>query len=145
MAERNLDNLILVVAGASYRAEEMDRPLAYRIADEIAARLGSDTTWRTLVISDVLYINDKRLARCPTISIGGPGVNSLSALLFRELPSALTIDNVLLIQMDVDLEDLRCCLWGMDHEQTVESLELFLKRGYLDHFLCGVTSRATPQ
>jgi hypothetical protein len=66
-------------------------------------------------------------------------VNHLSGLLFRELPSVLAIDNVLLIQMDIELMDHRCCLWGMDHDQTVEALELFLTRGYLDQFLAGVT------
>jgi len=143
MAKIDLENLILIVAGSSFRAEEMDRPMAYQLTDEIGKRLGPDSPWRALVVSDVLYINDKRMAKCPTISIGGPGVNCLSALMYCELDSVLTIDNVLLIQMDVELQDLRCCLWGMDHDQTVEALNLFLKRGHLDHFLFGVTGEKT--
>jgi hypothetical protein len=143
MADCDLDHMILIVTGASFRAEEKDRPLAYRISEEVAKRLGPESAWRAEVISDVLYINDNQLSRCPTISIGGPGVNGLSAMLYRELPSVLTIDNVLLIQMDVDLNDVRCCFWGMDHDQTVEALELFLKLGHLDHFLAGITKGAT--
>lgn len=134
-----LDRSILIVAGVSLRAEMMNRPMAYRIADEIKKRLGSHSDWRPVVISDVLYLNNTQLAKCPTISIGGPGVNALSAVLFSELPSALTIDNVLTIQMDVQWADLRCCIWGMNHDQTVEALELFFKRGHLDHFLAGAT------
>ena len=138
MAEMSLGRTILIITGIAMRAEDKDRPLAYHIADEIRQRLPADTAWHPLVISDVLYLNDKRLQSCPIISLGGPGLNQVSATLFGELPSVLTIDNVLIIQMDLDFEDLRCCLWGMNHDQTVEALELFLKRGYLDRFLAGI-------
>jgi len=142
MSHTDLGHLILIVAGASLRGESVDRALAYRLAAEIQQRLGPDSPWRPLVISDVLYLNDKDLARQPVISIGGPGVNHLSALLFQELPSVMTIDNALIIQMDIDLADLRCSLWGMDHERTVEALDLFLSRGYLDRFLEGITQKS---
>jgi hypothetical protein len=141
MEQTDLEHVIFVVAGASLKGEAMDRPLAYRLAAEIDKKLGEDSPWKSLVISDVLYMNDERLAAQPTISVGGPGVNHLSALLFRELPSVLAIDNVLIIQMDIELNDLRCCLWGMNHEQTVEALDLLFKRGYLDRFLEGVTQK----
>jgi hypothetical protein len=110
---------------------------------EIEKRLGAESPWKPLVITDVLYLNDKSLARQPVISVGGPGVNHLSALLFQELPSVITIDNVLIIQMDIELADLRCSLWGMDHEQTVEAVNLFLSRGYLDRFLEGVARKSS--
>lgn len=141
MTEDELQDLILVVVGASLRAEEMDRPLAQRIVEGIRERLGPDDPWRPLIITDLLYLNDERLADLPVISIGGPGVNNLSAILFRELPSVLTIDNVLIIQMDIEGDDRRSCLWGMDHDQTVESLALFLGRGHLDHYLNCLRSR----
>ncbi|NLX23581.1 MAG: hypothetical protein GXY55_18165 [Phycisphaerae bacterium] len=136
-----LDHLILVVVGASLRGEMMDRPLGYRIADEIRQRLGKTSLWQTLVISDVLYLNDQRLTCLPTVSIGGPGVNNLAGVLYRELSPVLTVDGVLVVQMDPDQQDHRCSLWGMNHEQTVEALELFLKLGHLDHFLAGVTGQ----
>lgn len=139
MAEINLGRTIFVVTGLTLRAEEADRPLAYRLAQEITRRVPEGSPWRPLVISDVLFLNDKRLARCPVISIGGPGVNKLSAVVFQELACVLAVDNTLIIQMDLDMNDLRCCLWGMDHDQTVQALELFLSRGYLDHFLGGLT------
>lgn len=142
MTHTDLNHLILIVTGASLRGEAADRALAYRLADEINKRLGDESLWKPLVISDVLYVNDLGLAAQPVISIGGPGVNHLSALLFREVPSVLTIDNTLMIQMDIDLEDRRCCLWGMNHEHTVEALDLFLGRGYLDRFLEGVAQKS---
>lgn len=133
--KQQLQHKILIVCGATLRAEEMDRRLAYRIADEVSARLQPPAEWQPLVISDILYLNDSHLSAGPLICIGGPGVNSLSGILYHELPSVLTIDNTLIIQMDPDGRDLRCCLWGMDHEQTVRALELFLERGHLDYFL----------
>lgn len=142
MPQTDPNHLVLIVTGASLRGEAADRPLAYQLAQEVATRLGPESPWKPLVISDVLYINDKRLASQPAISVGGPGVNHLSALLFQELPAVVTIDNVLTIQMDIELADLRCCLWGMNHEQTVEAVNLFLKRGYLDRFLEGVTQKS---
>ncbi len=142
MPQIDPDYLILIVTGVSLRGEAADRALAYRLAAEIQQRLGPDSPWRPLVITDVLYLNDKALARQPVISIGGPGVNHLSALLFQELPSVMTIDNALIIQMDIDLNDLRCSLWGMDHERTVEALDLFFSRGYLDRFLEGITQKS---
>jgi len=138
MQDFDFDNAIIIVTGVSLRGEEMDRPLAYRLAEEIKTRTGPESPWRALVVSDVLYLNEMRLAGCPTISVGGPGVNKLSAILFRELPAVLTIDNVLILQMDVDCHDLRCCFWGINHDQTVEALDLFIKLGHLDHFLAGV-------
>lgn len=142
MEELNLGRTVLVATGVTLRAEDKDRPLAYRLADEIHRRIPDDSPWQPLVVSDVLYLNDKRLRRCPVISVGGPGLNHLSAMLLHELPAVLTIDNTLMIQMDLEFKDLRCSLWGTDHEQTVEALELFLKRGYLDRYLGGLPGLA---
>lgn len=139
MSQLNIGRTIFVVTGVSLRAEQMDRPLAYGLADVIRQRIAPDSPWKPLVVSDVIYLNDDRVARCPTISLGGPGVNQLSQMLFGELPSVLAIDNSLIIQMDIELKDARCCLWGMDHEQTVQAIDLFRERGYLDTFLKGVT------
>jgi hypothetical protein len=46
----------------------------------------------------------------------------------------LNIENVLLIQMDLN-ETPRACLWGMDHDHTVEALDTFEQKGYLDRFI----------
>src|SRR5512146_2351094 len=118
MEEIDLDNLVLIVTGSTLRAEDKDRPLANGLADEVRKRLPPDSAWRCLVISDLHYINNEELHECPLICLGGPGVNHLAGILFRELPPALAVDRVLLIQMDVEMKDLRTCLWGMDHETT---------------------------
>ncbi len=133
-------NKLLIVAGATLRAEELDRPLAYRLRDEIESRLGDGSRWSCLVISDIWYLNSEPLHARPAISIGGPGVNAVAQYWFNRLPNALEVENVLLIQMDTRASDLRCSIWGMDHETTVEALETFVQKGYLDRFLEGLRS-----
>ncbi|MGB9624877.1 MAG: hypothetical protein ACPMAQ_08440 [Phycisphaerae bacterium] len=140
MEEYDLDSLILIVTGSTLRAEDKDRPLANALAVEIRKRLPPDSSWRCLVISDLHYINNEDLHECPLICLGGPGVNHLSAILLRELPPALAVDRVLLIQMDVQLKDLRTCLWGMNHDTTVEAIQTFIQKGYLDRFLAAVVA-----
>jgi len=61
--------------------------------------------------------------------------------LFRRLPSALVIDDTLMIQMDVHLEDLRASVWGSDNQATIDALEIFIHRGYLQRFLDAATSQ----
>lgn len=129
--------MLLVVTGACPRAERMDRPLAARIKAEVELRLRDRLAEEpdVLVLSDVWYLNAKELHQIPTISVGGPGVNHLSAYWQRRLPYVLLVENVFQIQMDVKGTDHRCCIWGMDHETTVEAVETFLSRGHLDRFL----------
>ena len=138
MAESPPDKLILVITGATLRAEQMDRPLAYRLRDAIVERLGADSDWSCLVVSDIWYLNSDELHEVPAISLGGPGVNAVAQYWLKQLPNALAVDNVFLIQLDATQQDHRASLWGMDHETTVEAIETFLEKGYLDHFLTGV-------
>jgi len=140
MPDEAADNMVFVVTGASLRAETMDRPLAYRVKLAVDERLKDAEDWQCAVISDIWYLNNEPFARQPTISVGGPGVNALSAFLYERLPNALAVDNVLVIQMDPTLKDRRCAVWGMDHDMTVEAVDTFLQKGYLDRFLCGLTT-----
>ena len=137
-AEDGSRDLLLLVTGSTLRAEVADRRLAYRLRRSIRKRLTDKSTCQPVVISDIWYLNSEQLQKCPTISVGGPGVNAASQYFYSRLPTALSIDQTLLIQMDVAMTDHRCCIWGMDHERTVEALRLFVKRGYLDQFLAGI-------
>jgi len=135
MAEQLSDNTLLIVTGACLRAEQMDRPLAYRIRDAALRHLVGVAGFSPIVLSDVWYLNSKELHELPVISVGGPGVNHLSGYLYERVPVALMVEHVFQIQMDVTLEDRRCCVWGMDHDNTVEAVETFLTKGHLDTFL----------
>lgn len=112
MAEVETDRLLPIVVGIRLHAELGDRPLAYCVekearrilADLRGGDVGSDTDAQPpsnparpalapVVVSDVLYLNSDALRSRPTISIGGPGVNALSANLVDELPTALAIED----------------------------------------------------
>jgi hypothetical protein len=97
------------------------------------------------VISDVLYLNNESLHARPAISIGGPGVNALSALLVSELPTAASIEGTLVVQMDLDGNDHRCAVWGMNHLDTVRAVEVFISKGYLEAFVKAAAARAEAE
>ena len=151
--------LVLIVVGAHLRAEMADRPIAYWIRDRVlswldakfavdaaAAAAAADVEdadpgqprpghpCRVVVCSDVWYLNDASLRVWPTVSLGGPGVNALSAYLADKLPGLLVVDDVLMVQMDPELSEVTASVWGIDHAATVSAAEAFAER-YLDAFM----------
>lgn len=138
--EIQTDRLILIVTGAHLSAEAADRPAAYglrrRMLEWLAARGEPEDPGRPRVIvcSDVWYLNNDALRARPTVSIGGPAVNALSAYLGDKLPSAFTIENVLIVQADLDFDDVVACCWGKDAASTAAAVEAFVER-YLDGFM----------
>ncbi len=144
----NLSSLLLIVVGAHLRAEVADRPLAYRLLDCVHTWLGDHADElaveiQPVVCSDVWYVNQPALQRRPTISLGGPGVNALSAYYAQKLPAALVHEDRMMIQLDPEFVDLRVCTWGVDHENTVRVLDVFLSK-YLDAFLRAVATQVEP-
>lgn len=135
------DRLILIVTGAHLRAETGDRPLAYRLRDRMLRWLGrgDDQDAPVVVCSDLWYLNRDELRECPTVSIGGPGVNALSAYLGDKLPSAFAVEGVLVVQLDPEFDDRLACCWGVDHGATASAVEAFAER-YLDDFMTAATS-----
>lgn len=87
-----------------------------------------------VVCSDVWRLNDDSLKDVPSISIGGPGVNALTAYFGDKLASVFVIEDRLIVQADLKYDDMAVCCWGMDHELTISAVEAFMDR-YLDGFL----------
>jgi len=147
MPDIDTSRLIWIVTGVSLVAELGDRPLAYRIEreirDRLAARLSTSSAIEGLsvltpvVVSDVFYLNDEAIQSQPTISVGGPGVNMLSGTLTERLPTAMAMENVLVVQMDVAMKANHASIWGMTHLDTVRAVELFVTK-YLDVYLDGL-------
>jgi hypothetical protein len=140
----DIDKLLFIVVGVQLTAELGDRPLAYRVEAEAKRLLAQLLPPRPpdqppllspVVISDAYYLSDEGLQDQPLISIGGPGVNSVAESLLNDLPSAVSIDHTLLIQLDVEGNDLRASVWGMNHLSTVRAVDLFLTKGYLETLL----------
>lgn len=145
----DVSRLLLIVVGAHLRAEVADRPLAYRLRNRIEAwfekhALDTNVRLTPVVCSDIWYVNQQSLQKRPTVSIGGPGVNALSAYYANKLSSALVHDNQMVIQLDPEYVDLRVCVWGMDHEMTVHALDMFDAK-YLDGYLRAAVTQVEPQ
>lgn len=146
--ELELERLVLIVVGAHIRAEVADRPLAYQLRDTMLRWMQDNlrpteselTPIDIVVCSDVWWINNDGFRERPTVSIGGPGVNALSAYMGDKVPSAFVVDDSYMVQMDVELTDLWVCLWGMNHETTLTAVDTFVER-YLDSFMRAVLRR----
>ena len=153
MAEIDTDRLIWIVTGIQLTAELGDRALAYKIEQEIKSRLetlldspeeGEPPRLVPVVVSDVYYLNSDEAQAGPTISVGGPGVNAVSASLADHLPTPVAIENTLVVQMDLEMHDQRCAVWGMNHLDTVRAVDLFIAKGYLETFVKGVVAKLPP-
>ncbi len=141
-------HLLLIVVGAHLRAEMADRPLAYALQGRIRHWLerhdpSLNIRLFPLVCCDVWYLNQPMLQKRPVISVGGPGVNALSAYFADKLPAAMIRENQMVIQLDKEFVDLRCCIWGMNHELTEEVVDLFTEE-YLDSYLRAVVTQVEP-
>ena len=135
MAEGLYPQNILIVTGSIPRAEQMDRPLAYYLRDRVAQRAGRDPRRQAIVVSDLWYLRHGEIHENPTVSVGGPGVNALSAALYRKLPVAMAVEGGFLIQMDVEFNDLRAAVWGMDHDTTRVAVATFAQDRFLGRYL----------
>ncbi|MEM1107442.1 MAG: hypothetical protein AAGH99_01995 [Planctomycetota bacterium] len=147
-AQPEAPHRVMIVVGSHLRAEEADRPLAYRMVEEIEqwkeryqAQLGVEL--EPIVCTDLWYLNHEDLRALPTICIGGPGVNALSAYLAKHLTEENKEADVLL-QIDPDFIDLQACIWGTDHELTTHGIQLFIDR-YLDGYLRAVATQVEPR
>jgi len=140
---------VLIVVGAHLRAEIGDRPLAYRLQQEIddwQARHEEllSTPVEPTVCTDVWYLNHQELQELPTLSVGGPGVNALTAYFAQQLDEDTGKQQSVVIQVDPDFTDLRACIWGTDHELTVKGVDLFVRQ-YLEGFLKAVVTQVEPE
>jgi hypothetical protein len=134
--------LLLIVTGSTLRAEEMDRPLAYYLKQQIEELLTQPTKtgqhsvddYLVHVIADFRWIHDETLQRLPTISLGGPGVNALAHKWLEDVPVSLAYNERYFIQMDPDLAEARASIWGMDNATTQIAVAVFLER-FLPRFL----------
>jgi hypothetical protein len=138
MADLSRARLLLIVTGSTLRAEQLDRPLAYYLRQQVEEHLGAlgpaAEDFDARVVADIRWLNDHLLQRLPTISIGGPGVNALAHRWLEELPLSLAVDEQFFVQMDPDLDELHASIWGMDNATTQIAVSVFIQR-FLSRFL----------
>lgn len=132
------------MTGVSLRAEAVDRPIAYDLRHRVL-------TWRgeqgqrlrdAVVCSDVWWLSNDDLRRRPTISLGPPEINALTAFLAGRVPSAFTIADRLAVLLDLDLHDPWACCWGDARIENSDAaaVDAFTER-YLEHFLIAAVER----
>jgi len=135
MADDSPPRLLLIVTGSTLKAEEMDRPLAYYLKQQVDLASGRlDLAFKTLVLADFRWMDDEDLQVLPTISVGGPGVNHLAHSWFEDVAFSLAVDEQYCIQMDPDLAEPRASIWGMDNATTQIAVSVFIGR-FLPRFL----------
>ncbi len=131
------DTLLLIVVGAHLRAEQIDRPMAYALAEGIEdwQRQHVEADRLTpLVCSDLWYLNAAELWVRPTICLGRPGVNAATAYFANRLPTAFVLEEMFQVQLDLEFITMQACVWGVNAEATASGVQLFEDR-YLDSFL----------
>ncbi len=131
----DLNETVMIVVGSGVYQEVNDRPLAYRLKEQIDER-GAGSEWRkAVVLGDLSYEADAVVQGCPTISIGGIAANSLSARFCRILPVALSVEKKCFVQLDITFRDPRVLLWGTDSPSTERAVSLFTGKGFLEKYL----------
>lgn len=129
------DETVLIVTGSDLPAEMNDRPVAYRLKVELD-RLGEGKSYRgAVVVSDRWYADNRIFHLCPTVVVGGPGVNAVAATFLEELPMLVQRQERVFVQGAWEGERKRVSLWGMDRAATALAVEAFLKEGFCGDFL----------
>ncbi len=140
MSGESPERFILIVVGSTLRAEEVDRPLAYYLKQQVERAIArrpvpeDNTPTQVAVVADFRWLNDEPLQSLPTLSVGGPGVNALAHRWFDEMPFSLAVDDTYFVQMDPLLTEPRASIWGMDNATTQIAVAIFVER-FLSRFL----------
>jgi hypothetical protein len=132
------DETVLIVTGSEIEAELNDRPVAYQLKSEIDRRGGGHGFRRAVVVSDHWYAQNRIFQLCPTVAVGGPGVNRVAAALVQELPMLVQRGERVFIQGAWDAEPKRASLWGADRDATAEAVERFVGDGLCAQFLATI-------
>lgn len=129
---------LIIVVGAHPTAERNDRPIAAAIAHHLHQQGGNTRPNKNptdiLTLTDLWYLNDPAMRATPTISVGPPEHNALTASLTDRVPTAFVIDDRLCVQIDPELLDPIALIWGVSPKNTQAAAERFLTH-HADHFL----------
>jgi hypothetical protein len=126
---------VLLVVGSSALAQLYDGAAAARLREEIN-RHGVRTKYQfSSVVTDDALMVEPVFLRCPTISIGGPETNKLTAKLCEQLSTDPLSTTHVRIQHGLTTKDRRVALWGSAAAETSDAVDLFVKSGLLAKYL----------
>jgi hypothetical protein len=119
-----------IVVGAHLDAERTDRATAYRLRTAMIETLGTlgAGEWEPVVLTDLWHLHSDWLGKRPTVSVGAPVLNALSASLADRIESVFVIDGRLMVQMDLDSSPAVACCWGVGPAETAEAAAVFAER-----------------
>ena len=132
------DETVLIVTGTDIPAEMNDGPTAYQLKAEIDRQGGGRAFRLALVVSDSWYAEHRIFHLCPTVAVGGPGVNRVAAALAPELPVLYQRGESVFVQGSWDGERKRASLWGTDRDATREAVDTFVQGGLCGAFLARI-------
>lgn len=125
---------VVIVVGADLRAETFERPIANALLNSVNAAMSveSESCGRVLpaavICTDVLYLNSEHLRLCPTLSVGGPELNALSAYLIGRVPPVFAVEGRYAVHADLAGHQLAGCIWGVDSLNTAHAMEVFCEK-----------------
>lgn len=130
------DACVFIVTGSTIEAELSDRPVAYALRELVEHALaraaqGQEPTPTVVVCGDVWYLNQHDCRLRPTISVGPPRNNALTAYLGDRVESVLAVQGQFVVQMDPGLDDLTAVCWGSTSGGTTAAAQAFAER-YLE-------------
>lgn len=129
------DETVLIVTGTDIPAEMNDRPIAYRLKAEIDRKGGGRGFRRAVVVSDHWYAQNRIFHLCPTVAVGGPGVNGVAAALVSDLPMLIQRGERVFVQGSWEGDAKRASLWGADRAATAEAVDAFIGEGLCEKLL----------
>lgn len=130
----DVNDTILIVVGSELTPEEKDRPLAYTLKRIIDER-GSNAYQRCIVVSDRWYLDNELFQVCPTLIIGGPGVNAAAAHFCEKIPLVWNDNQESFLQVSISDTIAKALIWGVSQSTTEQSMTMFLENGHLEDFL----------
>jgi hypothetical protein len=129
------EETVVIAIASDLEPGHPDRHSAARLKEEVDARGRGWPYRRAVIVDDESWFDTELFLAAPTIAIGGPGANGVSARLAGELPTVWTDGDRVVIQVDLADGRRRASLWGSDRHATTEAVEAFIARGWLDEFL----------
>lgn len=136
----DVTDTVLIVVGSELVPEEKDRPLAYRLKNEMDEK-GDHRFQKALVTSDLWYLDNPIFQACPTVFLGGPGVNKATIGNYDRIPLVWTAAKRTFVHFTLSDGEVKAAIWGMNEQGTAEALNAFLAEGYMEKFTNRIWNR----
>lgn len=136
----DVTDTVLIVVGSELVPEEKDRPLAYQLKQAMD-KFGDNRFQRAVVVSDHWYLENPIFQACPSIILGGAGVNRAAAETFNHIPLVWTGGKHAFVHFTLSDGEAKAAVWGLNERGTTEALNAFISDGYMEQFIARIWGR----